>query len=103
VDYLRSRAGGVAQFRIIVSGRYVEEVAAERAAEVLEGVRRLLHEVTFVRDPLLGAFEFVLLVGAQTENEARALARGAVTSALFDAGFSRLTAPVDEVACRPSH
>lgn len=93
----------MAQFRIIVSGQYGEPVDGERAAEIIDGVRRFLHDAASVRDPLLGNFEFVLVVDATTENEAQAWARAAVTSALFDAGFSRLTASLDDIATRPLH
>ncbi len=93
----------MADFRVVLTGRLHEDVDAERAAVIVDGVRRLLHEAVSVRDPLLGNFEFLLAVPASTENEAHALARAAVTSALFDAGFSRLTARLDDIATRPLH
>jgi hypothetical protein len=93
----------VARFRVVATGRYREPVDPEHGARVVDALRSYLYEATSVRDPLTGAFEFVLPVDAATENEALALGRVVTTSALFDGGFSIQTSTIDDVSVRTLH
>jgi hypothetical protein len=93
----------VAEFRIVVTGRYHEPVDDDRAAAISDSLRRLWQGASSEADPRSGSFHYVLLVPGRTANEAESLARTAAASALFDGGFSRLTATIDDVSTRPLH